>query len=345
MLVFLTPGFPEDEKDTSCLPAVQQFVLSAKKLMPEGELIVLSFQYPFSKREYFWHGIKIIALGGANRSGVLRLFTWLRAYRVLNVIHQRIPIQGLLSFWVTECALVGSVFGKRKKIKSLFWLHGQDAKKNNRYVKRIKPEASQVIAISDFIRNEFQRNHGIRPLMVAGNGITESLFPELNRGLRTIDIIGVGSLIPLKNYRLFIDIVAELCKSFPALTCVIAGGGIEEKGLRKYAQDIAPGNIRFTGPISHGEVLRLLNDSRILLHVSDYEGHSSVLLEGLYSGCNVVSTHAVSEGPAKNLFVAKQKKELTDRVSRLLHTQIPAERVLVNTMDATAEKILKLFSE
>ena len=47
-LVILSPGFPKDEADTTCLPAHQVFIKSLNKNFPSLKIIILSFQYPFS---------------------------------------------------------------------------------------------------------------------------------------------------------------------------------------------------------------------------------------------------------------------------------------------------------
>lgn len=56
-LLILSPGFPESEADTTCLPPQQVFVRALKAEYPELHIIVLSFQYPFFAAEYDWHGM------------------------------------------------------------------------------------------------------------------------------------------------------------------------------------------------------------------------------------------------------------------------------------------------
>lgn len=345
VFIILTPGFPADESDTSCLPAPQQFVLSLKTLYPEHEFIVLSFQYPFVKKTYTWHGIRVIAAGGSNKPGLQRFITWLHAWKTLRQLHREKPAAGLISLWLTECALVGKLFSKRQHIPHYTWMQGQDAKKSNQYVRRIRPDAERLIAISDFNRDDFYRNHGKMPFMVAENGITPAFFPPLNEGTRNIDVLGVGSLIALKNYRLFIGILAELKKTKPGLKAVLAGTGVDEESLRAYAMQLGlQGTLHFTGPVSHPEVLHLMNDSRTFLHTSDYEGNSTVLIEALYSGCSVFSTCPLSTAGTEGLKQLSSKEEFVVEIRKQFEdTGWQPKRITFNTMARSAAKIMGLF--
>ena len=344
--MILTPGFPTDEADTTCLPAFQQFALSVKNLYPAYQLIVLTFQYPFEKKEYNWHGIRVIALGGSNRPFLNRFFIWINAYNTLRKIKRENVVAGLLSLWLTECALVGKMFSKLNKVKHYMWLIGQDAKKSNQYIKRLRPKGSEIIAMSDFLREEFSKNHKEVPFMIAENGIVESAFPPFNSGERPIDILGVGSLIALKNYSLFIEIVSELKKRLPGLQVVIAGAGEEEARLKAQVNTLGlQHTIRFAGLLPHAAVFELMNTSKVFLHTSQYEGNSTVLMEALYSGCYTFSTCPLSNAQTKHLSVLKTKDEFV--AALLAQFQKPEqeyEHVVFNTMDASAKKIMELFT-
>lgn len=346
VFVIVTPGFPKDETDTTCLPAFQQFALSLKKLYPVTGLIVLSFQYPFEKKEYLWYGIKVISLGGKNQGGFRRILTWIRADVALKKIAKQNSIIGLVSLWISECAYVADRFAKKRQLKHFTWIIGQDAKKENKYVSRIKPKTFQLIAMSDFLKDEFFKNHGIHPGHVIENGINTSVFPVLNIGKREIDILGVGSLSSLKNYTLFIEVVAEVKKIFPGVKAVIAGTGEEEAHLKELMSKLGlQNNFMFLGSLPHKHIFDQMNHSRIFLHTSRYEGNSTVLMEALYSGCQVISTCTLSHEPVKNLSVKTSKEDLIKKTLELLWENNSPEKIVFNTMDRSAEKIMNLFLE
>ena len=73
-IVILSPGFPRNEADSTCMPPQQLFVKALKEICPGLNIIVLAFQYPFFAGEYQWNGVKVISLGGKNKGG---FFTWL----------------------------------------------------------------------------------------------------------------------------------------------------------------------------------------------------------------------------------------------------------------------------
>jgi glycosyltransferase involved in cell wall biosynthesis len=225
------------------------------------------------------------------------------------------------------------------------WLAGQDARKTNHFVKRIKPDGRHIIAFSEFVQEEFSRNFGITPFCVANNGINPDAFPKLNAKSRKYDVLGAGSLIKLKNYSLFVEMMHRLRPQFPSLSAAIAGEGPERPALEaQIARLELRGNLRLLGSLPHPQVLELMNDARIFLHPSSYESNASVLIEALYAGCRVVSFQGLSRAPVENLTVCENEQEMLDALKQLLaHPAWQIKRVLFNSMDQTAQKIISLY--
>src|SRR5579872_3605943 len=219
-LVILSPGFPKDAADSTCVPAQQVFVKNLKKNFPHLAIIVLTFQYPYYTSEYLWDNVTVTSFGGKNKSGVSRFLIWIRAWIKLRQLFRQYQVIGLLSFWLGECALIGSRFAKRNKLKHYCWILGQDAKPGNKYYHYVKPKADELIALSDFIADEFDRNYQVKPAHIITTGIDPSMFGVTDRE-RDIDILGAGSLIPLKQYHLLVNIVSILRYTFPNIKAVI----------------------------------------------------------------------------------------------------------------------------
>ena len=343
-LVILTPGFPANEDDTTCIPSMQIFVRGLKQSKPQLHVVVISFQYPFTASTYSWYGVEVIALAGKGRGQLFRLVTWRRVWQALKQLHSRYKIEGLLSFWIGEAAFMGHRFAKKYNLPHYTWLLGQDAKAGNHYVKQIKPEGRSLIAISDFLAKEFRINYGITPEHVIPTGIDITLFSALPVK-RDIDIIGVGSLIPLKQYGLFINVIKSLSNKFPNIKTVICGKGPEMENLKKQIHKLKLGNnIQLNGELSHPEVLALMQQSKILLHTSEYEGYSTVLSEALYAGCHVVSlVNAMNTRPPQH-HVPDNAEHLPVIIRDLLSdNNLQHERVLVYPIQAIAAKIAALF--
>ena len=341
-LIVVTPGFPESEADTTCLPAFQQFVSLLKKT--EYTIIVVSLHYPFKKKRYFWNGIPVIAIGGSNKGRFIGIRTRFLAYRTLLKLHQENELIGILSLWCIDSALVANRFSLKYQVKHFIWIIGQDAKQSNGYVKRVNPLAKQLIAMSDFLKMEFYKNHNVLPQHVVTNGINELVFEPLNTSDRPIDVFGAGNLTSLKNYELFIELIAEVVKHHPQLVVKIAGKGEQEVYLNDcIVTHNLQNNLQLIGEVKHDEVLKLMNQSKIFLHTSQYEGNSTVLMEALYNGCEVVSTQSLSMKSIPRLYVESSRQDLVKKLNELLNANKPAVRVIFNTMNDSVNNMLGLF--
>lgn len=146
-LVILSPGFPADEADTTCLPSQQLFIKEINKNFPSLKIMVIAFQYPFSKSEYEWNKNKVFAFAGNGRGKLQRFFLWIRICRKLRQLKKENNIIGLLSFWCGETALLGTWFGRKYHLKHRCWISGQDAKKENKYIKWIRPKSEELVAM------------------------------------------------------------------------------------------------------------------------------------------------------------------------------------------------------
>lgn len=343
-VVVVTPGFPENENDTACLPAFQQFAIALKQNFPELKFVFISLQYPFKKGWYHWNGIDVYAISGKNKKHIFGLNTKRISLQKLNELHETYSIKGLISLWCIDTALVANKFALAYNLNHLIWIIGQDAKSTNGFVKKIKPKPEQLIAMSDFLKEEFTKNHHIEPKHVITNGINAALFEPLNSNQRSIDILGAGSLIPLKNYSLFIEVIAEVIKKYPLLNVKIVGDGEQRKLLSDLIiQQKLQKNIELLGVKSHLETLRLMNQSKLFLHTSHYEGNSTVLMEALYSGCQVISTQQLSIVEVKNLYTKITKAELVNSIIGVLNQNKLPERITFNTMDSSAKQMIQLL--
>ena len=180
-LIILTPGFPKDESDSTCLPMQQQLVKALKEINPQLNIIVLSFQYPYHTEKYEWFDVKVIPFNGRNKGGLSRLLLRRKITETLKVIHSDTSITGLLSFWYGECAVAGHQFADKYGLKHFCWILGQDAKKENKYPGRAQLRADELIALSDFLQEEFKINHGIKPQHLVPAGIDTKQFDAGNK--------------------------------------------------------------------------------------------------------------------------------------------------------------------
>src|SRR6476659_3871108 len=289
IFIILSPGFPESEDDSTCLPMQQQFVRALKEMYPAQEIVVLTFQYPYHQRAYEWFEIKVIPFGGRNRGGLQKLLLRKRINSTLTKLYKERKIVGLLSFWYNECAFIGKKFADTYGIKHYCWILGQDARKGNRYPKLLPPRSDELIALSDFIQNEFEKSHGVKPEFVIPPGIDETLFDNIPTG-KEVDLLGVGSLIPLKQYDIFLEVVAEIKNQIPEVKALLVGKGPGKEQLQSLLDNLnLENNVKMTGELPYNEVLKLMQRAKVFLHPSSYEDFAGVCMEALCAGDHVIS--------------------------------------------------------
>ncbi len=340
-LVILIPGFPKDKNDSTCLPAQQNLVLHINKQFPSVKLLILAFQYPFQQKEYYWNGNKVIAFGGKNKGGLARRLLWYRVNKKLNKLKKENNITGVLSFWAGECALAGKRWSEKNAIRHYCWLMGQDAKKENKYITKAGLNGEELIAISDFISQELSRNYGLLPAHTIPLGISPQPVSTVKRN---IDMLCAGSLIPLKQYQLAIDTGRKLKEEFPGFRMMICGQGPEKERLFTQIREQGLGeNILLAGEKDHEELLSLMQQSKIFLHPSSYEGLGIACLEALAAGMHVISFTQPVRQTIRNWHIVDSVEVMTSTASSVLRDSSDHEPVYPFTMDNTARQLMRLF--
>jgi glycosyltransferase involved in cell wall biosynthesis len=343
-LVVLTPGFAASEADSTCLPMQQSFVKTLKKNYPHINIVILSFQYPYRVDSYQWFDVTVRSFNGRNKGGLLTLLLRQKVFAELKRIHQESKVIGLLSFWYGECALVGKRFAAKNNIKHYCWLLGQDARKTNKYPLRVKPDANELIALSDFLQDEFERSHGVKPVAVVPPGIDKSYFTTA-APTKDIDILAAGSLIPLKQFHIFLEVIAEIKKIFPNIKAVLIGEGPEREKLQFLIKKLGlENNVTLAGKLAHNDVLQQMQRAKVFLHPSSYEGFGVVCLEALYSGAQVISFVKPMYKTIEHWHIATSKEGMIQKALEILkNSNTPCKSTTVYSINDTAKKIMSLF--
>lgn len=341
--VILTPGFAASESDSTCLPMQQELVKMISKMYAGIEVIVLSFQYPYHEKCYQWFDATVYSFNGKNKGGVSRLLLRKKVNRVLKKINEEKQVIGLLSFWLNECAVVGKNFGEKFQIPHYCWLLGQDARKENKYPVRLSVHQDELIALSDFLQEEFEKNHGVRLSRVIPSGIELISFKEQERH---IDLLAVGSLIPLKQFEIFTEVGSELKNHFADINAMIIGDGPEKRKLESQIRRFGlQENIFFAGELSHNEVLERMQQSKILLHPSSYEGFSGVCLEALSMGAHVVSFCKAMNRKIEHWHIVNDKEEMKQKTLSLLQQNLEHTAVAPFLIKDTVQQLMDLYHQ
>jgi glycosyltransferase involved in cell wall biosynthesis len=167
-------------------------------------------------------------------------------------------------------------------------------------------------------------------------------IPKILSGERPLDVLGVGSLIPVKNWEKWLRVIALATQTFPHLRAELIGSGPERGKLERLAHRLGLSeNVRFVGDLPRPEVLARMRDAKVLLHTADFESFGYVLAEAAGSGCRVVST-AVGIAPTLGV-VAENEKSLAKLVVEGLGALDEGRPFVPFTMEETAAAYLRVY--
>jgi glycosyltransferase involved in cell wall biosynthesis len=344
-VVFLVPGFPQDENDTGCIPAVQNYILYFAKLNPSIRIFVISFQYPYFAGKYKWNNISAYSAGGKNKRRWFRVLTWMRVVYAFLRLARKAGLAVVHSFWLEECTFVSQYLARAFKIKHVASIGGQDAKTTNRFLQRLDFSKLVITAGSQFSANIFQAATHRRVDKIIPLGLDHQQFKSIDAtSNRPIDILGVGSLTPIKNFPLFVEIVAALQAEFPGLCVKIIGDGPQKQFLEQLIQRQLQNNLQLLGQLSRREVIDYMAQSKILLHTSSYESQGYVFMEALYCGMTVVSFDVGYLGHTEKAFKCADKQEMIANLRKLLNQKLAYDQVLIKPIEETVQEFLEIYA-
>lgn len=237
--------------------------------------------------------------------------------------------------------MIGQLFCSKNKIPHIVTVMGQEAVKKNKYIKFLKPTTT-IISLSEQHKMDLYKYRSINSKVIPF-AIDESEFPDFKE--RTTDILGVGSLIPVKNYSDFIKVVELLIVLFPNIKVKIVGGGIEENNLRNLVKEKKlDNNIAFTGLIQRSEVLNIMAKSKILLHTSKYESYGYVFSEALYSGMHIVSYEVGIASQSECWNIGDNVKDLFQFCQNVLkQKKYSYKRIKIHDLDVITNDYVSIY--
>ncbi len=296
-VVILTPGFASDETEDNCIPPLQAFV---KGLHQQGlfQVKVISLVYPKVNTPFWWHDIRIYP---CYQTGLLgKLSSWSMAYKYLRSFHDSQAIDVLHSFWASDVSLLGGLFSRGRKLAHITTLMGQDSRRYNRYLPLLKFGPSSYVALSQRQARDWAELTSQPVESIIPWGTLTDDFQDVEKGLKAIDVIGIGSLTANKNYDDFLHVVDLLRRDNPHLRALIVGDGPMMTSLQRSIdkRDLKH-HVTLAGAKSRKETLHLLAQSKILLHPSFYESFGYVFSEARHLGVAIVS-RGVGQAPVQS---------------------------------------------
>lgn len=128
--------------------------------------------------------------------------------------------------------------------------------------------------------------------LTSAEDVVSVLDAEARSWSGDLRLITVGRLDPEKNPLLLADVLAELLRSCPRWSLVVAGGGTLLEALRERGRRLGvSASLDLRGEVTFGaELVELYRSSSAFLHVSFTEGVPQVLFEAQAAGLPIVAT-------------------------------------------------------
>ena len=153
----------------------------------------------------------------------------------------------------------------------------------------IARRSTLIMAVSQASRNEYSRYWGIPSshIFVTGNGpniMVQNLIPMKER---KIDVLYIGRFSPSKGIDLLPLICEQLIQKYSNLRMVAVGGSNKDlvSIQKKVAELGLERNLEIKGYLPDSELEKIVEDSKIFIMPSYYEGFSIATLEAMCAGC------------------------------------------------------------
>ncbi|MGC9190697.1 MAG: glycosyltransferase family 4 protein [Candidatus Micrarchaeia archaeon] len=135
-------------------------------------------------------------------------------------------------------------------------------------------------------------------------------------------VIFAGRLIKEKRVDKFIKIIAKASKRHKGLKALIIGEGPEKENLKKMIKEMGLPNIEMRNFYKENEKYKLYNEiaaSRVMLHMSEREGLSLIVLESLALGTPVLlPSYSPIPKEVKEMCVVENEKNIDAKLLEIL---------------------------
>lgn len=179
--------------------------------------------------------------------------------------------------------------------------------------------ATYVVVQTDRQAELLRAGYGRSSALVVRNcqPLPDQLNSHDNRPLR---VLWIGNLRPIKRPELFLELARRL-SHVGSVEFLLAGRTYDGRYTEILSRRDLPANFRYLGPLSHDDVLDLLNRSHVLVNTSLTEGSPNTFIEAWGRGVVVASLDVDVDGALKGRGIgvhAGDVDTLASEVERLL---------------------------
>lgn len=336
-LLLITPGFPANEQDSTCIPPLQEYLLALRRSRPALRIAVVATQYPAIHRPYPWHGIHVIPCGGGNRKW-LKPLTMLKARAAARQATRNGRPHAVHSLWLGEAAWLGQRLAIEFGARHLITLMGQDARDGRAWWERLR-RGSTMVAVSERQAAVFTGTFNETLLDVIPWGLAGITHDTLQE--RPIDLLFCGSLSQVKRPLLFVETVARVNARRPVKAMMIGDGPLRQTVQRAITDHVLDDVITMRGELPRADALRAMRSARVLLHTSGFESQGFVFDEALGHGMSIVSGAVGSAVPSERWCVTNDDG-LAEATLGLLSAPPTTGALLLHDVRDTVRSYLRL---
>jgi len=232
---------------------------------------------------------------------------WVRRVPVLRtLVNQALYLPSLAALWRADVAHVFSasywsfllapapamLVGRLLRKRVVLHYHSGEAEDHlARWGVRVHPWlrlAHEIVVPSAYLRGVFAR-HGYRARVV-GNVVDTARFRYRARPQLRPRLLSTRNFEPYYRVDVTVRAFALLKAHYPDATLTLAGYGSEESRLRRLAQELGAGGIRFAGRVEPQAMPALLDEADIFVNASVVDNQPVSVLEAFAAGLPTVST-------------------------------------------------------
>lgn len=160
--------------------------------------------------------------------------------------------------------------------------------KTEKVVRRIIEKADRILPVDGSLKRFAMENLGVdgRNIQVVPTGYDPVRFAP--KGPKYDMVLTAGNLARSVIRRKGLDTFVEAARLLPDVEFVLAGRAMDDAG--KALKDAAPPNVRFTGYLSHDELIGCYQAAKVYCQLSRFEGLPNALCESMLCGCVPVGT-------------------------------------------------------
>lgn len=164
-----------------------------------------------------------------------------------------------------------------------------------RWCRRVAEEvyrsAAAVICISEKVREQIVRGVNANSAVIY-NGVDTETFAPRTASDRSVMVLSVGNLIPVKGHAGLLRAFAKLSGAIPACILEIVGDGPERRRLIQLTSELGiAGKVTFRGRRDKAYVADAMRRCSVFALPSTYEGLGCVYLEAMACGKPVIGCH------------------------------------------------------